>query len=53
MRKVVKLLNYLLLKKMQSLTEGEVIKYCKDEMTGYKVPKSVEFREELTKIKCW
>jgi long-chain acyl-CoA synthetase len=38
-----------IVKKDQSLTEDEVIKYCKDEMTGYKVPKSVEFREELPK----
>ena len=38
-----------IVKKDQSLTEEEVIKFCKDEMTGYKVPKAVEFREELPK----
>jgi long-chain acyl-CoA synthetase len=32
-----------------SLTQEELIAYCKKEMTGYKVPKLVEFREELPK----
>ncbi len=33
----------------ESLTEEEVISFCKDCMTGYKVPKIIEFREELPK----
>jgi long-chain acyl-CoA synthetase len=36
-------------KKDESLTEDEVKKYCKDNLTGYKVPKFVEFRKDLPK----
>ncbi len=36
-------------KKDPSLTEKEVLEYCKENLTGYKVPKSVEFRKELPK----
>jgi long-chain acyl-CoA synthetase len=36
-------------KKDESLTEDEVIEYCRQELTGYKVPKFVEFRTELPK----
>lgn len=36
-------------KKDKSLTEEEVIAYCRDNMAGYKVPKQVEFRTELPK----
>jgi long-chain acyl-CoA synthetase len=36
-------------KKSTDLTEDELISYCRDELTGYKVPKMVEFREELPK----
>ncbi|EWH11286.1 AMP-dependent synthetase and ligase [Catenovulum agarivorans DS-2] len=36
-------------KKDQSLTEQELINHCKDNLTGYKMPKSVEFRESLPK----
>ncbi|WP_308367865.1 MULTISPECIES: AMP-binding protein [unclassified Microbulbifer] len=32
-----------------SLTEEEVLAYCRENMTAYKVPKQVEFREELPK----
>ncbi|WP_290654176.1 long-chain-fatty-acid--CoA ligase FadD [Idiomarina sp.] len=35
--------------KDQSLTEREVIDFSRENMTGYKVPKLVEFREELPK----
>jgi long-chain acyl-CoA synthetase len=38
-----------IVKKDQSLTEKDVIKYCKESLTGYKVPKIVEFRSELPK----
>ena len=31
------------------LTEEDVMKYCRQNFTGYKVPKYVEFREELPK----
>jgi long-chain acyl-CoA synthetase len=36
-------------RKDKSLTEKEVIEHCKANLTGYKVPKYVEFREELPK----
>ena len=36
-------------KKDKSLTANEVIEYCKKNLTGYKVPKLVEFRETLPK----
>ncbi|MCK5279803.1 MAG: AMP-binding protein, partial [Cyclobacteriaceae bacterium] len=38
-----------IVKKDESLTEEEVIAYCKENMTPYKVPKAVEFRKELPK----
>lgn len=36
-------------KKDNSLTEEEVIAYARENLTGYKVPKAVEFREDLPK----
>lgn len=33
----------------ESLTEQEVIDFCRQELTAYKVPKKVEFRSELPK----
>jgi long-chain acyl-CoA synthetase len=36
-------------KKDKSLKEEEVIAYCRENLTGYKVPKEVEFRDELPK----
>ena len=36
-------------KKDESLTKEEVIAWCKERLTGYKVPKEVEFRDELPK----
>lgn len=36
-------------KKDPSLTADEIINYCKENLTGYKVPKIVEFRDELPK----
>lgn len=36
-------------KKDPSLTEEEVLEFCKEELTGYKRPKAVEFRDELPK----
>jgi long-chain acyl-CoA synthetase len=35
--------------KDKSLTEDELIKHCRHHLTGYKVPKLVEFRDELPK----
>ena len=36
-------------RKDSSLKEDEVIAYAREHLTGYKVPKAVEFREELPK----
>jgi long-chain acyl-CoA synthetase len=33
----------------RTLTEAVIRAYCKEHLTGYKVPKSVEFREDLPK----
>ncbi|MEW6991094.1 long-chain-fatty-acid--CoA ligase FadD [Colwelliaceae bacterium 6441] len=35
--------------KDKSLTEKEIISYCRKNLTNYKVPKHVEFRDELPK----
>jgi long-chain acyl-CoA synthetase len=34
-------------RKNPSLTETEVLAYCKKNLTGYKVPREIEFRDEL------
>lgn len=36
-------------KKDKSLNKDELLKYCKSNLTGYKVPKEIEFRAELPK----
>ncbi len=36
-------------KKDASLTEEELVTFCRRQLTGYKVPKLVEFRDELPK----
>ena len=36
-------------KKDKSLTEAEIIEHCRGGLTGYKVPKHVEWRDELPK----
>ena len=36
-------------KKDPSLTEKDIIKHCRNNLTNYKVPKLVEFRDELPK----
>jgi long-chain acyl-CoA synthetase len=36
-------------KKSPALTEEDVIRHCREQMTSYKVPKQVEFRPELPK----
>ena len=35
--------------KSKKLTEKEIIKHCRTYLTGYKIPKLVEFRDELPK----
>jgi long-chain acyl-CoA synthetase len=38
-----------IVKKDEALTEKDVIDYCRKNLTGYKVPRAVEFRTELPK----
>jgi long-chain acyl-CoA synthetase len=38
-----------IVKRDPSLTEAEIIAFCRENMTSYKVPKKVEFRSELPK----
>ena len=38
-----------IVKKDKSLTESEILDYCKEYLTNYKLPRSVEFRESLPK----
>ncbi len=47
--KSTEIVKAFIVKKDDSLTPEEVIAYCKENLTGYKVPKAVEFRTELPK----
>ena len=38
-----------IVKKDDSLTEEEIIEFCRTKLTNYKVPKNISFREELPK----
>jgi len=38
-----------IVKKEPSLTESDIVAFCKENLTGYKLPKFVEFRDELPK----
>jgi long-chain acyl-CoA synthetase len=38
-----------IVKKDKSLTKEEITAYCKENLTGYKRPKQIEFRDELPK----
>jgi len=38
-----------IVKKDKSLNEDEVKRHCKENLTGYKVPKEIEFRDDLPK----
>ena len=38
-----------IVKKDNSLNEQEIIAYCRENLTGYKVPKSIAFKKELPK----
>ncbi|MFZ1750638.1 MAG: AMP-binding protein, partial [Saprospiraceae bacterium] len=38
-----------IVKKDKNLTKDEVLDFCKENLTGYKVPKQIEFRDELPK----
>lgn len=43
------LVKVFVVKKDKSLTAEDIIKHCRVHLTGYKVPKLVEFRDELPK----
>ena len=43
------LVKIFVVKKDESLTSEELMKYCREHLTSYKVPKSIEFRTELPK----
>ncbi|SAL79704.1 Long-chain-fatty-acid--CoA ligase [Caballeronia peredens] len=38
-----------IVRKDQSLTEADVMAYCKERLTGYKRPRTIEFRNDLPK----
>lgn len=38
-----------IVKKDETLTQDELMKFCRENLTSYKVPKSIEFRKELPK----
>ena len=38
---------FIKLKENTSATEEEIINFCKENMAGYKRPKSIEFRDEI------
>jgi len=38
-----------IVKKDKSLSKNEILDYCKENLTGYKIPKEVEFRDSLPK----
>ena len=42
-------LKVFVVKKDSSLTKEELIEFCRSELTAYKVPKDIEFRDELPK----
>ncbi len=40
---------YVVLRKGQTASKQEILAYCKEKLAGYKVPKLLEFRDELPK----
>lgn len=42
-------LKLFVVKKDASLTQDELIEYCRTQLTGYKIPRDIEFRDELPK----
>lgn len=43
------LVKLFVVKKDKSLNEKELLAFCKENLTGYKIPKEIEFRDELPK----
>jgi long-chain acyl-CoA synthetase len=44
-----KIKAYIVLKEGQSATAEEIIQYCRDQLSKFKVPKEIEFRDQLPK----
>lgn len=42
-------LKLFVVKKDDSLTKDELIEFCRTQLTGYKIPRDIEFRDELPK----
>ncbi|MEP6795493.1 MAG: AMP-binding protein [Saprospiraceae bacterium] len=42
-------LKLFIVKKEKSLSKNELLDYCKENLTGYKMPKEIEFRDSLPK----
>ena len=40
---------YIVLREGETLTRAEVLAYCREKLANYKVPKQIEFREDLPK----
>jgi long-chain acyl-CoA synthetase len=40
---------FIVIKKGEELTENDVVRYCKENLAAYKVPKIIEFIDELPK----
>lgn len=47
--KTTEAIKLFIVKKDESLTAEEIIKYCRENLTNYKIPRHVEFRTELPK----
>ena len=47
MKKPVEAVKLFVISKDKELGKDEVVEYCRQHLAAYKVPKQVEFREEL------
>ena len=43
------MIKLFVVKKEDALTKEKVLEHCRKNLTGYKVPKVIEFRDELPK----
>jgi long-chain acyl-CoA synthetase len=41
---------WIVLKEGQTATPEELQKFCREKLTGYKVPRNIEFRKDLPKM---